>query len=101
MCPLSLVWLEGGPANRRSTAGQSKTLSETTMRILFFRLIVAPGFLIVLLFSACASNNGSLQSRIESKLDNPESDNVQIGTAHYNPYAKDFEEPWPFGAYSN
>jgi len=26
---------------------------------------------------------------------------VRIGTAHYNPYAKDFEEPWPFGPYSN
>ena len=71
------------------------------MRILFFRLLVAPGFLIVLHLSACASNNGSLQSRIEHKVDNPESENVQIGTAHYNPYAKDFEEPWPFGPYSN
>jgi hypothetical protein len=26
---------------------------------------------------------------------------VQIGTAHYNPYSKGFEEPWPFGPYSN
>jgi hypothetical protein len=51
--------------------------------------------------SACASNNGSLQSRIESKVDNPDKENVQIGTAHYNAFAKDFEEPWPFGAYSN
>jgi hypothetical protein len=71
------------------------------MRILFFRLLVAPGFLIVLHLSGCASNDGSLQSRIEHKVDNPENENVRIGTAHYNPYAKDFEEPWPFGAYSN
>jgi hypothetical protein len=51
--------------------------------------------------SACASNNGSLQSRIESKVDNPDKDNVQIGTAHYNTFSKDFDEPWPFGPYSN
>jgi hypothetical protein len=51
--------------------------------------------------SACASNNRSLQSRIESKVDNPDKENVQIGAAHYNTYAKDFEEPWPFGPYSN
>jgi hypothetical protein len=51
--------------------------------------------------SGCASNNGStLQSRIESKVDNADKDNVQIGTAHYNSYAKDFEKPWPFGPYS-
>jgi hypothetical protein len=54
----------------------------------------------VLYLSACASNNGSLQSRIESKVDNPDKENVQIGTAHYNTYAKGFEEPWPFGPYS-
>jgi hypothetical protein len=26
---------------------------------------------------------------------------VQIGAAHYNPYAKGYEEAWPFGPYSN
>jgi hypothetical protein len=51
--------------------------------------------------SACASNDGSLQSRIESKVDNPEKENVQIGTAHYNNFSKDFDSPWPFGPYSN
>jgi hypothetical protein len=51
--------------------------------------------------SSCASSDGSLQSRIERKVDNPDKENVQIGTAHYNEYAKGFEEPWPFGPYSN
>jgi hypothetical protein len=55
----------------------------------------------ILWLSACASNNGSLQSRIESKVDNPDKENVQIGTAHYNTFSKDFDEPWPFGPYSN
>jgi hypothetical protein len=71
------------------------------MRVFTFRVLVALGSLIVLHLSACANNNRSLQSRIESKLDNPDSENVQIGTAHYNPYSKGFEEPWPFGPYSN
>jgi hypothetical protein len=71
------------------------------MRIYLFRPLVALGSVIVLHLTACASNNGSLQSRIEHKIDNPENENVQIGTAHYNPYSKGFEEPWPFGPYSN
>ena len=66
-----------------------------------FRLLVALGSIIILQLSACANNNGSLQTRIEHKIDNPENENVQIGTAHYNPYSKGFEEPWPFGPYSN
>jgi hypothetical protein len=71
------------------------------MNILFFRLLVPLASVVVLGLSACASNNGSLQSRIEHKVDNPESENVQIGAAHYNPYSKGFEEAWPFGPYSN
>ena len=71
------------------------------MRVLFFRSPVALGFVLGLGLSACASHDTSLQSRIERKIENPEGGNVQIGTAHYNPYAKDFEEPWPFGPYSN
>jgi hypothetical protein len=71
------------------------------MRILFFRLLVAFESAILLGLSACASDNGSLQTRIERKVENPESDNTKIGTAHYNPSAKDFEKPWPFGPYSN
>ena len=69
--------------------------------MVFFRLLVAFGFFVLLGLSACASNNGSLQSRIENKVQNPESENVQIGAAHYNAYSKGFEEPWPFGPYSN
>ena len=71
------------------------------MRMLFFRLLVALEFAILLGLSACASDNGSLQTRIERKVDNPESDNVKIGTAHYNPSSKGFEDAWPFGPYSN
>jgi hypothetical protein len=72
------------------------------MRVFCFRSLVVPGFVMVLYLSGCASNSGStLQSRIESKVDNPDKENVQIGTAHYNTYAKDFEEPWPFGPYSS
>ena len=74
---------------------------KNNMRIPFLRLLVAFGFVVVLGLSACASSNGSLQSRIEHKVDNPESENVQIGAAHYNPYSKGFEEAWPFGPYSN
>ncbi len=71
------------------------------MKTLLFRSFVALGFFAVLGLSACAGNNSSLQSRIENKVANPEDENVQIGTAHYNPYSKGFEEPWPFGPYSN
>jgi len=59
--------------------------------MVFFRLLVALGFFVLLGLSACAGNSGSLQSRIENKVQNPEGENVQIGAAHYNPYAKGFE----------
>jgi hypothetical protein len=71
------------------------------MKVFRFQSLVVLGSVIIFYLSACASNNGSLQSRIESKVDNPDKENVQIGAAHYNTYAKDFEEPWPFGPYSN
>jgi hypothetical protein len=71
------------------------------MRILFYRLLVASGFVMVVGLSACTSSNGSKQSRIEQKIANPETENVQIGRATYNQYSKGFEEPWPFGPYSN
>jgi hypothetical protein len=59
------------------------------------------GAAIVFSLSACASSNGSLQSRIERKIQNPDNEAVKIGTEHYNPFAKDFEQAWPFGPYSN
>ena len=71
------------------------------MRTLFLRLLRVFGAAVVLGLTGCANNNKSLQSRIERKVDNPDTDSVQIGTAHYNPYSKGFEEPWPFGPYSN
>jgi hypothetical protein len=63
--------------------------------------LAAVGAAIVLSLSACASSDGSLQSRIERKVKNPENDPVKIGAAHYNAFAKDFEEAWPFGPYSD
>jgi hypothetical protein len=71
------------------------------MKVFRFRLLVVVGAAVIFCLSACASNNGSLQSRIESKVANPDNDNVQMGPAHYNAYAKDFEQPWPFGPYSS
>jgi hypothetical protein len=67
------------------------------MKFLFFAL----GSFVILGLSACASSNGNLQSRIERKVDNPESQNVNIGTEHYNAYSRGFEAPWPYGPYSN
>jgi len=52
-------------------------------------------------FNGCASNRGDLQGRIESKLNTPDTGHVQIGTATYNRYSQQFDEPWPFGPYSN
>ena len=71
------------------------------MRFFCFRSLVILGSVMVPYLSGCASNDGSLQSRIESKVDNPDKDSVQIGTDHYNNFAKDFEQPWPFGPYSS
>jgi hypothetical protein len=71
------------------------------MRIFFYRLLAAAGSVMIVGLSACASSNGSTQSRIERKIVNPETENVQIGRATYNQYARGFEEPWPFGPYSN
>ena len=52
-------------------------------------------------FSGCASNSDNLQSRIEGKLHTPDTGHVQMGPATYNPYSKNFEEPWPFGPYTD
>jgi hypothetical protein len=71
------------------------------MKILFFRGRLILASLLVIGLPACANHDQSLQSRIERKVVTPDNGDVQIGTAHYNPYAKGFEEPWPFGPYSN
>jgi hypothetical protein len=71
------------------------------MRVFSFRLLVALAAIIFVHLSACANNNGSLQGRIENKLDNPDKENLQIGTAHYNSFSKGFDEAWPFGPYSD
>ena len=57
--------------------------------------------LLLLGLNGCASNRGNMESRIESKLNTPAKDHVQIGTATYNRFSRGFEEPWPFGPYSN
>ena len=78
-----------------------RMLNLKNMRIFFYRLLAVAGSVMVVGLSACANSNGSKQSRIEQKISNPDTENVRIGTAHYNQYAKGFEEPWPFGPYSN
>jgi hypothetical protein len=62
--------------------------------------IIALGSVALLCLTGCANSDKSLQSRIEHKLDNPETENEQISSAHYNTFSKGFEESWPFGPYS-
>ncbi len=71
------------------------------MRNLFFLPLVVLGSLMPLSLSSCVSSDAPLQSRIERKIDTPNNDNVDIGTAHYNQFSQEFDEPWPFGPYSS
>jgi hypothetical protein len=71
------------------------------MRILIPLSFAYLGMLVLLALNGCASNRGNLQSRIESTLNTPDNQQVQIGTATYNRFSRGFEEPWPFGPYSN
>jgi hypothetical protein len=61
----------------------------------------ALGPVMVVALSGCAGDQGTLQSRIESKIDNPGTSNVPLSTEHYNSFAQDFEPTWPFGPYSH
>ena len=70
------------------------------MRNLFWFLVVGLCSGIPLILSSCVSNGGSLETRIEHKINTPKKDNVQMGPATYNQYNKEFEQPWPFGPYS-
>jgi hypothetical protein len=72
----------------------------TNMRNLLFLPLVLLGYVTPLILSSCASSDTPLQSRIERKIETPNNGNVEIGTAHYNQYSQQFEEPWPFGPYS-
>src|ERR1700730_1297098 len=71
------------------------------MRIFFCLPIALWGMVVPLCLNGCASNRGTLESRIESKLNTPDSGHVQIGTATYNRLSRGYEEPWPFGPYSD
>jgi hypothetical protein len=85
-------------------AGAQCAISIHDMRISLCRLLVAGGFVAVVtaLSSGCASNDQTLQGRIENKVSNPETNsNVPSPTSeHYNSFAQDFESAWPFGPYS-
>ena len=70
------------------------------MRNLFFLPLVILGYMTALSLSSCASSDAPLQSRIERKINTPDNGNVKIGTATYNQFSQQFEEPWPFGPYS-
>jgi hypothetical protein len=74
---------------------------KSVMRIFLCRLMFALGSLIVLALFGCASDQGTLQGRIESKINNPEPGNVPLSTEHYNSFAQDFEPAWPFGPYAH
>ena len=50
--------------------------------------------------SSCVSSDAPLQSRIERKIDTPNSGNVDIGASHYNSFSQEFDDPWPFGPYA-
>jgi hypothetical protein len=67
-----------------------------------FLLLLASGLIVSFVFGSCASTDSSAQSRIERRIDaTNQNDEVKIGTAHYNGFAKGMEEPWPFGPYSD
>jgi hypothetical protein len=70
------------------------------MRNLLFLPLILLGYVTPLSLSSCASSNTPLQSRIERKIETPNNGNVEIGTAHYNQFSQEFEDPWPFGPYS-
>ena len=59
----------------------------------------AIGSVMVVAFSGC-TDQGTLQSRIESKINNPDTSDVPLTNEHYNSFAQDFEPAWPFGPYS-
>ncbi len=65
-------------------------------------MLFAGGAMMAVAFiSGCASDQGTLQSRIENKIDNStNTSNVTPSTEHYNSFAQDFEPAWPFGPYS-
>ena len=71
------------------------------MRLLLSLSFVSLGIAVLLILSGCASNRGDLQSRIESKINTPEKGHVYMGPATYNRFSRGFEQPWPFGPYSN
>jgi len=74
------------------------------MRISLCRSLVACWFVVAVtaLSCGCASSDETLQSRIENKINNPEtSSNVAPPSPeHYNQFAQEFESAWPFGPYS-
>jgi hypothetical protein len=70
------------------------------MRNLLFLSLAVLGYVTPLILSSCASSDTPLQSRIERKIETPNNGNVEIGTAHYNQFSQEFEDPWPFGPYS-
>ena len=65
------------------------------MRSLWFIFL---GLLISLEFISCANTEFTARRRIDVLGLNKE---VKIGTAYYNRFSKSFEEPWPFGPYSD
>jgi hypothetical protein len=71
------------------------------MRYFIFLPLIILGSVMPLSLSSCVSGDGSLQSRIESKIKTPVNNGIQIDSEHYNQFSQDFEGPWPFGPYSS
>jgi hypothetical protein len=70
-------------------------------RLLFPLLYLSLGSVMLPVFSGCSSSQDNLQSRIEKSLTTPDNGQVKIGTATYNRTSQGFEDPWPFGPYSD
>jgi hypothetical protein len=70
------------------------------MRNCSFQLLTVLGSILVATLSGCASQDETLQNRIERDIHNPDSGNIQLGTSYYNQHAQEFEPAWPFGPLS-
>jgi hypothetical protein len=64
-------------------------------------LCLSLGSVMLPALNGCSSSQDNLQSKIEKSLTPPDNGSVHIGTATYNRTSQGFEDPWPFGPYSD
>jgi hypothetical protein len=77
--------------------GQTALASGMFLPLLYLSL----GSVMLPALNGCSSSQDNLQSRIEKHLTTPDNGSAHIGTATYNSLTHGFEEPWPFGPYSD